>query len=186
MVFQRSVCAVTQPPSRVRPATATRRLWRSRRVTRQSQSGEGGGGGEPMERSAELEDLARKLYEAVSKGDISFFERHLSRGESCVVIGTAPDEWWDEYRSALDAMRAQMETVGGAVELSAGDVTAYREGDVGWVADQPTFRLGGIEVACRHTSVFVRAEGEWRIVQHHFSIGVANEDVFGDEAGRLG
>lgn len=35
-----------------------------------------------MERSTELEELTRKLYDAVSKGDISFFERHLSRGES--------------------------------------------------------------------------------------------------------
>jgi len=34
--------------------------------------------------------------------------------------------------------------------------------------------------------VFVREDGEWRIVQHHFSIGVANAHVFGEEAGRLG
>lgn len=139
-----------------------------------------------MKRSTELEELTRKLYDAVSKGDISFFGRHLSRGESCVVIGTAPDEWWDEYGSALASIREQMEAVGDAVELAAGEVRAYRQGDVGWVADRPTFRLGGIEVACRHTSVFVREDNEWRIVQHHFSIGVGNEVVFGEEAAKLG
>jgi hypothetical protein len=139
-----------------------------------------------MERSAELEQLTWELYDAVSTGDTAFFERRLSRSESCVVIGTAPGEWWDDYRSALESIREQMEAVGDAVDLVAGDVRAYREGDVGWVADRPTFSLGGVDVACRHTSVFVREDGEWRIVQHHFSIGVANEHVFGEEAARLG
>lgn len=132
-----------------------------------------------MERSAELEQLTRELYDAVSRGDISFFERHLSRGERCVVIGTAPGEWWDDAPSALESMREQMAAVGDAVDLVAGDVRAYREGDVGWVADRPTFSLAGVDVACRHTSVFVREDGEWRIVQHHFSIGVANEQIGG-------
>jgi hypothetical protein len=40
-------------------------------------------------------------------------------------------------------------------------------------------RAGGTRVECRHTSVFVRSQGTWRIVQHHFSIGIPNEDVFG-------
>jgi SnoaL-like domain len=143
------------------------------------------GSRKPMERSAELEILTRNLYEAVSKSDVSFFERHLAQRESCIVIGTARDEWWNDYRSALDAIRKQMEAVGDAVTLSAGEVHAYRQGDVGWVADRPMFRLGSTEVVCRHTSVFVREEGDWRIVQHHFSIGVANEDVFGKDAGRF-
>ena len=138
-----------------------------------------------MERSAELEALTGSLYAAVSKGDFSFFELHLSQGESCIVIGTAPDEWWNDYHSALDAIRRQMEAVGEAVTLIAGEVRAYHQGDVGWVADRPTFKLGSTEVVCRHTSVFVRERGDWRIVQHHFSIGVPNEDVFGKDAGNF-
>lgn len=139
-----------------------------------------------MERSRELEDLTRKLYEAVSSADAGFFERYLSRGETCVVIGTAPEEWWEDCASALDPIRRQMASVGDAVELVAGDVRAYRAGEVGWVADRPTLKVGAVAASCRHTSVFVREGGEWRIVQHHFSIGVANEEVFGSEAGKLG
>jgi hypothetical protein len=139
----------------------------------------------PMKRSGELETLTRQLYDAVSNGDISFFEQHLSQSESCIVIGTAPDEWWNDYGSALDAIRTQMSAVGETVKLIAGDVYAYRQDDVGWVADRPTFKLGSTEVVCRHTSVFMREHGEWRIVQHHFSIGVTNEDVFGKDAVRL-
>lgn len=139
-----------------------------------------------MERCADLEELTLQFYRAVSVGDIAFFERHFSPGESCVVIGTEPEEWWSDRHSALDAMRAQMESAGNAVQLAAGDLAAYRHGDVGWVADRPRLRLGTVEVQCRHTSVFMREDGAWRIVQHHFSIGVANETIFGPEAHRLG
>jgi hypothetical protein len=139
-----------------------------------------------MERSSELEDLTRKLYQAVSSADTGFFERYLSRGESCVVIGTAPGEWWEDYAAALDPIRKQMASVGEAVELLAGEVRAYRHGEVGWVADLPTLKLGDVAALCRHTSVFLREADEWRIVQHHFSIGVANEEVFGSEAEKLG
>ena len=139
-----------------------------------------------MERAPELEALARRLYAAVSTGDPAFFEEYLARGASCVVIGTAPDEWWDDYAGALAAIRTQMAVAGDAVSLTAGDVKAYRQGDVGWVSDRPTFRLGSVAVPCRHTSVFARENGAWRMVQHHFSIGVANEAIFGGEADRLG
>lgn len=139
-----------------------------------------------MERSPELENLTRKLYDAVSNADPGFFERYLSRGGSCVVIGTSPDEWWEDYAAAIGPIRQQMATVGDAIEIVAGNVRAYCNGEVGWVADQPTLKVGTATALCRHTSVFVREEDDWRIVQHHFSIGVANEDVFGSEAGKLG
>ncbi|HZI86714.1 MAG TPA: nuclear transport factor 2 family protein [Pyrinomonadaceae bacterium] len=138
-----------------------------------------------MERSTELEDLTRELYAAVSNGDAGFFERHLSRGETCVVIGTAPDEWWEDYSTALGPIRRQMASVGVALELVEGNIRAFHSGGVGWVADRPTIKLANKAVLCRHTSVFEREESGWRIVQHHFSIGVANEVVFGNEARKL-
>lgn len=137
-----------------------------------------------MERCAELEELTREFYVAVSTGDISFFERHLSRRESCVVIGTAPEEWWDDRSGALAAIRKQM-AAGDEMKLTAGNMRAYRAGNVGWVADRPVLRLGAVEVACRHTSVFVLEDGAWRITQQHFSVGVPNEDVFGKHAAKL-
>ena len=147
-----------------------------------------------MERCPELEELARQLYDAVSKGDPTFFERHTSRAEGGVFLGTDPTEWWEDAVPFINATVAQMRALGDAVDLVAGDARAYRHGDVGWVADRPTFRLGGVELECRHTSVFVReGDGVWRIVQHHFSLGAPNEDVFrglerrpgaGDEEGR--
>jgi ketosteroid isomerase-like protein len=140
----------------------------------------------PTERSRELEQLTRELYAAVSNADATFFEKYLSKSQTCVVIGTAPHEWWDNYQNALEAIRAQANVVGSAMDLVAGEVRGYCEGNVGWVADQPTIRLGAVEVKCRHTSVFVQQDGKWQIVQHHFSMGVPNEDAFGTEAEKLG
>ena len=138
-----------------------------------------------MERSTDLENLTRQLYEAVSRSDITFVQQQFRPGEGCVVIGTAPDEWWTDSRGAVNAMREQMKAVGNALRLVPGEVKAYQHGDVGWVADRPKFLLGDTEVPCRHTAVFIREDGRWRIVQYHFSIGIANEDAFGDSAGKL-
>lgn len=139
-----------------------------------------------MQRDSELEELARELYDAVSTADIGFFERRLTRGPGLVVIGTAPEEWWRDRDAALDAIRAQMKSVGSGVEVTAGDLRGWRIGDVGFIADRPTIRFSGITAECRHTSVFAREDGEWRLVQHHFSIGVSNVDAFGSDGERLG
>ena len=126
-----------------------------------------------------------EVYEAVSSADVDFSNSIFRKRKLC-RYGTAPGEWWGDYTAALDPIRKQMASVGNAVELVSGDVRAYREGDAGWVADQPTLKLGSVAALCRHTSVFVLEAGEWRIVQHHFSIGVSNEEVFGSEGGKLG
>lgn len=138
-----------------------------------------------MERAPELEALTRAMYEATAKGDLAFFERHVSRAEALDVIGTAPDEWWRDRAALLDALRAQKQAAGDAFALAPGDLRAYRHGDVGWVCDRPIMRVGTASAACRHTAVYVRTNGAWTIVQQHFSIGVPNDEAFGDEARRL-
>jgi hypothetical protein len=63
-----------------------------------------------------------------------------------------------------------------------GDIEAYVEGDLGWFADRPRFvLLDGTEVPFRHTGVFRREGGEWKLVQAHTSLGIPNEDVIGFE-----
>lgn len=140
-----------------------------------------------MERCEEVEALTRALYEAVSKPDLAWFEERLARTTPLAVVGTAPDEWWDDRATLLHALRAQMAAAGAdSVLLTEGPLRADREGDVAWVADRPVLRVGSVAVECRHTAVFVREALEWRLVQHHFSVGVPNEEVFGDEATHLG
>jgi hypothetical protein len=46
-----------------------------------------------LEHSDELKDLTLRLYEAEAIGDISFIERHFSRQDGAVCIGSDPNEW---------------------------------------------------------------------------------------------
>ena len=135
-----------------------------------------------MERSAELEDFVRESYAIMLSGDVSALEAVLSRDEEIIMIGTDPDEWWEERDALLAAFRGQSEAMGGGITLTGGDPRAYVDGDVGWVADRPSYRLpDGTELSARITGVLRRENGNWRWVQSHSSIGVANEDAFGTE-----
>ncbi len=137
-----------------------------------------------MEQSDELKDLTRRFYEATATGDLSFIERYVSRREGTVFVGTDPGEWWEGVEAFVEAMRAQSEAMGGSgLQIVAGQLQAYREGSVGWAIDRDAlFRLpDGTEVPFRNTIVFLQEDGEWKAVHGHTSIGVRNEEMFGED-----
>jgi ketosteroid isomerase-like protein len=140
------------------------------------------GGTTTMEHSDELRDLTLRFYEAATTGDLSFFDRHLSRQEGLVFVGTDPYEWWEGFEALSEAIRAQSEAMEG-MRMVAGELRAYREGDVGWVVDRDaSFRLpDGTQIPFRNTVVFRREDDEWRVVHGHSSIGVRNEEMFGED-----
>jgi adenylate cyclase len=135
-----------------------------------------------MEQSDELRDLTLRFYEATTTGDLSFFDRYVSRQEEAMFLGTDPNEWWEGFEALREAMRAQSEAMGG-MQIVAGQLQAYREGGVGWVIDRDaSFRLpDGREIPFRSTLVFRREDGEWKLVHLHSSIGVSNEEMFGQD-----
>jgi hypothetical protein len=56
--------------------------------------------------------------------------------------------------------------------IEPGDVKAFQEGTVAWLADQPTLTTpDGMRVSARITAVFLREDDDWKIVQSHFSMG---------------
>jgi ketosteroid isomerase-like protein len=135
-----------------------------------------------MEQSAELRDLTLRFYEAATTGDLPFFERHVSRQEGAVFVGTDPNEWWEGFEAFVEAMRAQSEAMGG-MRIVAGQLQAYQEGGIGLVIDRDaSFRLpDGTEIPFRNTVVFRREDGEWKLVHEHASIGIRNEEMFGED-----
>ena len=133
-----------------------------------------------MEQSGELRDLMLRFYEAVNAGDLSFVERHVSRDNGAVFVGTDPNEWWEGYEAFVEAMRAQEAAMGSdRPRIVPDQIQAYREGRVGWVIDRDTFQLpDGTEVNFRNSAVFLREDGGWKLVHAHSSIGVRNEEMF--------
>ena len=138
--------------------------------------------GDAMEPSEELKDLTLRLYEAEAAGDIAFIERHWSRQEGAVYVGADPNEWWEGLEAFVEAMRAESEAMGG-MQIVSGQLQAYREGTVGWSIDRDAlFRLAdGTEIPFRYTCVFVQEDGEWKLIHGHTSIGVRNEESFGED-----
>ena len=135
-----------------------------------------------MERSAELEAWLREAYASMERGDVDAMDASVSRAEGTVMIGTDPHEWWYGHEAIRKTFEDQVQALGGGFPLTGGDPRAYVEGDVGWVADRPSFRFpDGREMETRLSGVVRREGGGWRWVQAHFSIGVPNADAFGQE-----
>jgi hypothetical protein len=136
-----------------------------------------------MERSRELEEVVRDAYGVMERGDVEGLDARMSKAEGTLMIGSDPDEWWEGSSTVRDAFRAQSEALGGGVSIVNGDPRAYVEGTIGWFADRPSIRLpDGNVLPTRITGVLRREDdGSWRWVQGHFSVGVGNEAVFGQE-----
>jgi ketosteroid isomerase-like protein len=133
-----------------------------------------------MERSEELAGLMQGMYEAMRNGNVNAFED--AAVDDVLVIGTDPDEWWAGRDTVVTAFRGQTEAMGGGFPVQAGDPVAYSQGDVGWIADRPTMTgPDGSSMPFRLTVVTVREDGNWKVAHMHFSAGVPNEDIVGQE-----
>ena len=131
-----------------------------------------------MEKSKELKSFILSGYKAMGGGDFGWWERHQSRQEGALSIGTDPNEWWAGYAAIMAAVRPQIQALAGSV--MEGDPQAYVEGTVGWFADSAQWKLpNGAVIPTRLTGVCIKEEGEWKFLQTHFSIGVPNEEAFG-------
>jgi hypothetical protein len=131
-----------------------------------------------LEPSTEVQELMLRLYEALSRGDFDSVDRVVSRQDGLRWIGTDPTEWWGDFKAVAMAWRTQATAMGGPVRIIGGNATAFRNGDVAWVSDNPAFQLAdGKTLPFRFTVVWLREPEGWRIVQAHASFGVANDAV---------
>ena len=130
-----------------------------------------------MKRSSDLVAVVRKIYELLSTGDADAFDPLITSTEALTFLGTDPTEWYTDRARVLEMVRSQ---AGAGVTARPGDIQAFEEGDAGWAADKGAFVLpDGSEIPFRVTVGFLREGGEWRIVQVHTSIAIANEEVLG-------
>ena len=133
-----------------------------------------------MEQSSELQGFYLRICEAMTKGDHAFFASHFSQQDGVLAIGTDPTEWWVGYDTIARVFREQMEETGG-FRIEADTPMAWCNGSIGWLAGRPTLRLpDGTELPVRLTAILQREPNDWKIVQWHFSTGIANEALLGE------
>jgi ketosteroid isomerase-like protein len=132
-----------------------------------------------MQPSNELKDLMLRWYASFSAGNATEIARILAHQPEVTFIGTDPAEWVTGYEAIVRGFTLQTAEVSG-VQIEAGELTAYSDGNVGWVADRPMIKLpDGTGIPTRSTLVFQRQAGEWKLVQQHISVGVPNEELVG-------
>jgi len=110
-----------------------------------------------------------------SGGQADSIKETYSLGEGVVIIGNDPNEWFDDRDSIVAFMQA-----GGSsrMEIAVQNLKAYSEGSVGWTMDRVTVKLpNGVDIPVRHTRIFHRENGAWKMVHLHVSIAVPNEKI---------
>lgn len=124
-----------------------------------------------MTPSAEILETMLELYRHMLAGESDAANALISTDPATLLIGSA-GEWVDDQ----SVMRGtyQVDTEG----LIAGDhPVAYANGDVGWFADQPSWRFAdGSEAQMRMSAVLQREADGWRMVHSHLSIGVPDNE----------
>ena len=130
-----------------------------------------------MNNSPELVAVIRGWFESVIAGDPSWADEHGSTEAGARLIGTDPGEVL-AGQAVATFLRNEAVALAGRAELAIGEIEAFVHGDVGWGFARPAVTFpGGASLAPRWTAVFVRAGGDWRVVQIHASIAVGNETV---------
>jgi class 3 adenylate cyclase len=132
-----------------------------------------------MERSRDLRGLVITMYQELAACDPALVEIFAS-DEEVIAIGTDPAEWWCGGALVKAVYKQQLSEVGG-FEILPGDLHAFVNGEVGWVVDNPTFIVRGVELHPRTTLIFERRGPHWRCVHWHLSLGQLNEESFGME-----
>ena len=135
-----------------------------------------------MEPSEEIRRVVHRWLVANRDGDVDGVMARISEHPGLLAIGTDPGEWWHGPERAV--WRRQIEESGG-FPLDWGEIEAWEEGSVGWAG--MTMKLGALDgdgpnTQARATYVLHLENGEWKLVQVHWSIpGMANAELLGME-----
>lgn len=132
-----------------------------------------------MQASTELRQIIDGYFKAIMNSNPAWTERHISRSAAARLVGTAPTEWLAGGQVA-EFLREEVKALGGVAQIAPGETEAYEEGSVGWGVSNPVLTLpNGAAITPRWSAVFHREDGEWKLVQLHTSVGVANEALLG-------
>jgi ketosteroid isomerase-like protein len=129
------------------------------------------------ERSPEIEQVLRDTLDAMVRSDVDDIGRRTSRDACVLSIGSDASEWAEGYDEIMRLFSESTPEGELGVRVGLDDVTAFREGSVGWAAGHAHFEMEGRRVPVRLTAVLHQEDGDWKAVQSHASIGVPNEQM---------
>jgi adenylate cyclase len=132
-----------------------------------------------MESAPELVLLVERLYRSWAALEYESMVEAITTGQCALMIGSDPGEWWVGPKEITAVLRAQGQEMPG-IQFEIDEITAWKEGAIGWAAAKAQLVAENRPpIPSRSTLVFREEGAYWRIVQWHFSIPVANEEVLG-------
>jgi hypothetical protein len=129
-----------------------------------------------MQPCNELINIILRHYGKFDSGEQAETIQELySLQEGVVIIGNDPKEWFDDRESILAFMRAGSSS---KMEITVQNIKAYSEGTVGWTMDRVRVQMpNGVEIPIRHTRIFHKEDGVWKMVHLHVSVAVPDEKM---------
>jgi len=126
-----------------------------------------------MESSEEIRRVIDRWMVAISEGDADAALGRLSEHPGTLTIGTDPAEWW-HGQEARAIWGRQIEELGG-YPITWDEIEAWEEGTVGWASAKLNVTWAEKAHEVRATYVLHLERGEWKLVQCHWSLPMANE-----------
>ena len=129
-----------------------------------------------MQPCDELKNIVLHHYGQFDSGEQSAsIESIYSLQEGVVIIGNDPNEWLDDREAVVAFMQAGSSS---RMDITVQNLKAYSEGTVGWTMDRVMVKLpNDVELPVRHTRIFHKENGAWKMVHLHVSIAVPNEKI---------
>ncbi len=134
-----------------------------------------------MHPSKELEAVVRRFLDARVALDVDAMKALNSKSGFLRQIGSDRDEWRQGFDATVQAwIDNQFQDSWRVTKASLLRIEAYENGDTGWAAvEQERTLVNGQVFVFRITMVFVLEDYAWKLIQIHFSIPVADEQVLG-------
>ncbi len=128
----------------------------------------------------ELSTLIRDWYYSASEGQAEKFLAYFVQDSRTVYFGTDPDEQWYGYDQIGSFFEDLFRTYG-KWSIMSKKLVIHQVGDVALFSDEvelcATYGASSIAQDGRMTGALLRQNGQWRIVQAHFSFGTPSSEL---------
>jgi len=131
-----------------------------------------------MQPCDELKNLVFQNFAKEASGKIiEVVQSSYSHQEGAMIIGSDFKHWFEGY-DAIFNFYAPAD--GTPLNIRVDVLKAFCEGTVGWTVDRVWLvQPNGDEIPIRHTRIFHKEDGAWKIVHNHVSIAVSDESLGG-------
>jgi ketosteroid isomerase-like protein len=130
--------------------------------------------------SDELSLLIREWYYAASEGHVEHFLKFFVRDGRTSYFGTDPSEIWYGFDQIKENLEENFRTYG-KWNIMSKNLRVHKTGDMAVFSDEvelsARFQESSIAEDARMSGVLVRENGEWKILQAHFSLGIPNSEL---------